>query len=328
MNLPGGNMRLKYILLPLLSLISTIAFSTAIQAQNPKSDRNMPYGNIGWSTFLRGGYLHQFKTDIDNGGEFSVDRFFVQGGVTYSPQIRRSVSLAFGYGYDAYDFSGSSGFVALQPWSHINSYRISMPVQWGLDEKWTLFFIPTLRSTAESGAELDDAVHGGGFAGFSYRFSDRLTLGPGIGAVTQIEDSASIFPVLLIDWKITDRLSLKTGRGTGATLGPGLVLDWRASEKWSLSLGGRYERLRFRLDDQGFAPDGVGEDRAFPIFGGINYTHSRRFQLSLVGGIELGGKLSLDDKDGNEIVSESHDPAAFIGLAFSLRLGGKGDGHK
>ena len=98
-------MRLKYILWPVLGLISTIAFSTAIQAQNPKSGRNMPYGNIGWSTFLRGGYLHQFKTDIDNGGEFSVDRFFVQGGVTYSPQIRRSVSLAFGYGYDGYDFS-------------------------------------------------------------------------------------------------------------------------------------------------------------------------------------------------------------------------------
>ena len=151
-------MRLKYILLPVLGLVSTIAFNTAVQAQNPTSGRNMPYGNIGWSTFFRGGYLHQFKTDMDNGGEFSVDRFFVQGGVTYSPQIRRSVSLALGYGYDGYDFSGSNGFVALQPWSHINSYRISMPVLWGLDEKWTLFFIPTLRSTAESGADLDDAM--------------------------------------------------------------------------------------------------------------------------------------------------------------------------
>jgi hypothetical protein len=280
----------------------------------------MPYGNTGWSTFLRGGYLHQFKTDIDNGGDFSVDRFFVQGGVTYSPQIQRSVSLALGYGYNGYDFSGSGGFGALQPWSNINSYRISTPVRWGFDDKWTLFFIPTLRFTAESGADLDDAAQGGGFAGFSYRFSDRLTLGPGIGALTQIEDSASVFPVLLIDWKITDRVSLKTGRGTGATLGPGLALDWRASEKWSLSLGGRYEKLRFRLDEQGLQPNGVGEDRSFPIFAGINYTHSRRFQVSLVGGVEVGGKLSVYDRDGNEIVRESYDPAPFIGLAFSLRL--------
>ncbi len=313
-------MRLKYILLPLIWLVFMLAFSGAVQAQNPESGRSMPYGKLGWSTFLRGGYLHQFETDIDGGGEFSVDRFFVQGGVTYSPQIRRSISLALGYGYDGYDFSGSGRFGAFQPWSHINSYRISTPVRWGFGEKWTLFFIPTLRFTAESGADLDDAAQGGGFAGFSYQFNDRLTLGPGIGALTQIEDSASVFPVILIDWKITDRLSLKTGRGTGATLGPGLVLDWRASEKWSLSLGGRYERLRFRLDDRGLEPKGVGEDRAFPIFGGINYSYSRRFQMSLVGGVEVGGKLSLNDRDGNEIVKESHDPAPFIGLAFSLRL--------
>ncbi|MGD9031527.1 MAG: hypothetical protein PVH02_02620 [Desulfobacteraceae bacterium] len=311
---------MKHILLPVLCLVFIIAISKTVQAQNRESVRNMPYGNTGWSTFLRGGYLHQFKTDIDNGGDFSVDRFFVQGGVTYSPQIQRSVSLALGYGYNGYDFSGSGGFGALQPWSNINSYRISTPVRWGFDDKWTLFFIPTLRFTAESGADLDDAAQGGGFAGFSYRFSDRLTLGPGIGALTQIEDSASVFPVLLIDWKITDRVSLKTGRGTGATLGPGLALDWRASEKWSLSLGGRYEKLRFRLDEQGLQPNGVGEDRSFPIFAGINYTHSRRFQVSLVGGVEVGGKLSVYDRDGNEIVRESYDPAPFIGLAFSLRL--------
>ena len=233
--------------------------------------------------------------------------------------MRRSVSLAVGYGYDGYDFSGSGGFGGVEPWSEINSLRISTPVRWGFDEKWSLFFIPTLRTTAENGAELNDAIQAGGFAGFSYRFSKRLTLGPGIGAVTQIEDSATVFPVLLINWKITEQLSLKTGGGTGATLGPGLVLDWRASGNWSFSFGGRYEKLRFRLDDQGVSPNGVGEDRAFPIFGGIKYTHNRRFQLSIVGGVDVGGELSLEDKDGNEILSESHDPAPFIGFAFSFR---------
>lgn len=313
-------MRSKYIVLPVICLVFTLGFSSAVQAQSPKLGGKMPYGDTGWSTFLRGGYLRQLKTDIDNGGDFSVDRFFVQGGVTYSPEIRRSISLAVGYGYDGYDFSASGGFAALQPWSNIHSYRVSAPVRWGFDDKWTLFVIPTLRSTAESGADLDNGVQGGGFAGFSYRFSDRLTLGPGIGVLTQIEDSASVFPVILIDWKITNRLSLRTGSGTGATLGPGLVLDWRVSEKWSLSLGGRYERLRLRLDDHDLAPDGVGEDRAFPIFGGIQYTYSQRFHVSFVGGVEVGGKLSLFDRDGNEIIEESYDPSPFIGLTLSLQL--------
>ena len=313
-------MRLKQLICPVLGLALSIAFSSSVQAEDPKSGRPMTYGKKGWSAFFRGGYVYQPKSDMENGGEFSADRFFVQGGVTYSPQIQRSVSLALGYGHDGYDFSGSSGFGALQPWSKINSYRISTPALWGFDDRLTLFFIPTLRFTAESGADLGDAIQGGGFVGFSYRFSDRLTLGPGIGTVTQIEDSASVFPVILIDWKITNRLSLSTGQGTGATLGPGLVLNWRASRKWSFSLGGRYERLRFRLADQGLSPKGVGEDRAFPIFGGINYNHNRLFQLALIGGFELGGELSLDDKGGNNIFKESYDPAPFIGLSFGLRL--------
>ena len=102
-------------------------------------------------------------------------------------------------------------------------------------------------------------------------------------------------------------------------MGPGLEFDWRASDNWSLSLGGRFEKLRFRLDDKNVSPGGVGEDRAFPIFGGINYNRGRRLGLSLVGGVDVGGKLIIEDKNGNEIVSENHDPAPFVGFAFRLR---------
>jgi hypothetical protein len=309
----------KYISLFVFSLFLSIASNAAAQGKTPNSATSIPYGKTGWSTFLRGGYLRQFKTDIDNSSEFSVNRFLIQGGVSYAPEIRRSISLAIGYGYDGYDFSGSGGFGALDPWSDINSFRISTPVRWGFDNEWTLFVIPTLRTTVQNGADLNDGIQGGGFAGFSYRFSDRLTLGPGIGVVTQIEDSTSVFPVLLIDWRITDRLRLKTGGGTGATLGPGLEFDWRASDNWSLLLGGRFEKLRFRLDDKNVSPGGVGEDRAFPIFGGINYKRGRRLGLSIVGGVDVGGKLIIEDKNGNEIVSEYYDPAPFIGFAFSLR---------
>jgi outer membrane receptor protein involved in Fe transport len=313
-------LKFKSLLLSIIIFIFAFVMNVAAQEKTPDSARRLPYGKTGWSTFIRGGYLHQFKTDIDNSSEFSVNRFFVQGGVSYSPEIRRSVSLAVGYGYDSYDFSGSGGFGALDPWSEINSLRISAPVRWGFDDKWTLFAIPTVRTTVQNGADLNDGIQGGGFAGFSYRFSDRLTLGPGIGAVTQIEDSTSVFPVLLIDWEIIDNLSLRTGGGTGATLGPGLELAWRASDNWSFSLGGRYERLRFRLDDKNISPGGVGEDRAFPIFAGINYTRGRRLGLSLVGGVEVGGELIIEDGDGSEIISEYHDPAPFLGFAFRLRF--------
>jgi hypothetical protein len=264
--------------------------------------------------------VHQFDSDLDGGGSFRTDRLFFQGGFNYASGRYRSISMALGYGFDGYDFSGPGSFAGLRPWEDIHSYRISTPFRWGFNKDWQVYVIPSLRFTAESGADLGDAVTGGGFAGFSYRPNNRLTIGPGIGVVTQIEDDASIFPVLIINWKITDRLSLETGRGLGATLGPGLTLNWQASTQWDLFFGGRIERLRFRLDDDGIGSGGVGDDRSFPLVGGATYRFGRKGQVSLVGGLKLGGELRLEDERGRRIAEIKYDSAVFLGLTFRVRF--------
>jgi hypothetical protein len=306
----------------IVGLICLLLFFTGICDAEETRPRNAQMGpEPGWSFPLGGAFTHQFDADIDNnGGKFSVDRIFLQGGTTYAIEKRRSISLSLGYGFDGYDFSGETGFSGLRPWKDINTFRISTPILWGLENKWTLFVIPSARFTGESGVSLGDGTQGGLFAGASYRFGDRLTLGPGIGVVSQIEDSASVFPVLLIDWKITDSLSLGTGRGMGATLGPGLFLNWKASDKWRVAFGGRYEKLRFRLNGSGVAPDGVGEDRSFPLLAGVTYHFTPRIQVSLLGGVELGGKLELDDKNGNLITDEDYDTAGFAGFTIRGRF--------
>ena len=282
-------------------------------------DEGPPIPKSGWSTYIQGGTLHQFDADMDDGSQFSVNRYFVQAGLTYAMDPQKSVSLALGYGLDDYDFSGNSNFAEPDPWGNVHSMRLSLPVRWGLDREWTLFFVPTVRVASESGASLSDSLFGGGFAGFTYRISDRLTIGPGIGVLRQIEDS-SVFPVLLIQWKITDELTLQTGRGLGATQGPGLTLSWAPVRNWSFGISGRYEKLRFRLDNDGPAPQGIGDDRAFPLLGGITYNFSMDAQVSLVGGVDLGGELRLEDENGNLITEESHDPVPVLGVSFRFRF--------
>ena len=304
--------------LMVLALI-ILAFPSYGTAEETPSDRT-PYQSVGWSTFIRGGYVRQFDTDIENEGSFSVNRLSFQGGVNYGFDERRSISLALGYGYDGYDFSGNRGFGALTPWEDIHTFRASVPVRWGVNKAWTIFVVPSFRITKENGADTGDAITGGGFAGFSYRFGDRLTIGPGIGVITQIEDSASVFPVLILDWKITDTLNLATGRGLGATLGPGLVLNWQPYRKWIFSLGGRYERMRFRLKNDGIAPKGIGDDRALPVFGGVTYSFNRKAQLALLVGVELGGELRLEDEQGKLITDSDYDPSGFLGFTFNFRF--------
>lgn len=274
-----------------------------------------------WSIFIRGGYVYQFDTDIDNSnGSFTTDRFFVQPGIMYSPDYKRSYSVAFGYGYNGYNFSGEKGFSSLHPWSDIHTFRLSAPIRFTKGQNWSFFIAPTIRITGESGADLKDSLSGGVFAGFAYRINERLTLGPGVGLISQIEDDASIFPVLIINWKITDVLSLETGRGVGATLGPGISIKWQMSEQWNLTLGGRYEKLRFRLDDSAETPNGIGQDESFPIFGGITYNINSSASLSLIGGFETSGELQLEDKDGNVLEEQDYESAAFGGFSFYYRF--------
>ena len=301
-----------------IALFIAVMFPAAVQAAGPAAGDGAAAPSK-WSPYVRGGYVPQFDSDLDDGSSFDVDRFFVQGGLSYSAGPGRRVSFAVGAGRDKYNFSGSLGNND-QPWDRIDQLRLSVPVSWRVDEHWSLFAIPTLRSYGESGADSGDSVTGGALVGTSYRFSDRLTIGPGIGVLSSLEDSASVFPLLIVDWKITDRLSLETGRGLAATQGPGLNFKYRLSDAWNLGLGGRYESLRFRLDDKGPAPDGVGEDRSIPLYLSATYNHDRDLQLSAVAGVDLDGELRLEDADGRRISKESYDPAPFLGITFSARF--------
>ncbi|MEJ2056276.1 MAG: DUF6268 family outer membrane beta-barrel protein [Desulfofustis sp.] len=275
----------------------------------------------GWTSFARGGAVYQFDAELDNGTEFSSSRFNIEAGSGYSWTRRNSVALALSYSLDDYSFSNNSAGQTngVNPWDDIHSLSLSLPVRWGVSERWSSFFVPSVRSSGESGAEFSDTISGGLLGGFAYRFSDSLTIGPGLGIISQLEDDATIFPILIVDWQITDKLSLETGRGLAATLGPGLTLNYQLNPKWNLAIGGRYEKLRFRLDTNAETADGIGEDRSFPLFASATHRFTPKIAASLVGGLELDGELRQEDKDGNEIGSESYDPAAFLGLTFNIR---------
>ncbi|MDP8218359.1 MAG: DUF6268 family outer membrane beta-barrel protein, partial [Candidatus Theseobacter exili] len=206
------------------------------------------------------------------------------------------------------------------PWENINSGRIAIPLFIRLNEEWALLGIPMASFHAAEGANLGDSFSGGGIAGFIYKFNDNLSIGPGLGVMSAIEDNPTIFPVLLIKWQISETLLLKTGKGIGASLGPGVFLDWQASEKWILSTGARYEKLRFRLDEKGEIPDGVGEDRSFPLVGSASYSITENATLSVLTGLSLFGKLELEDSNGDRIEKENYDPVFLLGASFRLKM--------
>ncbi len=282
----------------------------------------------GWQYQFEAGAIFGQQAAMDAGGDVAVDVWSSRLGARYAWTNGLSAGLSVGYGEQRYRFDTEPGapggtasaFSGAAPWSHIRNVRVSAPVFWRPNERWNLFAIPTMRWNAEQGASLDDGRIGGLLTAASYRVNDRLSIGPGFGVFSELEDQTSWFPILAIDWRITDALTLSTGRGFAASRGPGLDLGWKVNERWTFSLGGRYEKERFRLDQRGVAPNGIGETMATSLY----LIATRRLgyigSLSAIAGVDLNGSLRLEDADGDLLDRTDYDPAPYFGATAKLRF--------
>jgi len=268
-----------------------------------------------------GGGVHQSEVDFsDATGGFSVDRWFVSAGVDYVWSLRDSIGISVGGGRSSYEFADLTGLGGGDPWNKIEDGRVSVTWRFGFGEKGSVFLIPTARFNAEKGAGTGDSVTYGLYAAAAWWISESLTIGPGIGVFSRLEDGARVFPLLAIDWEINDRWNLSTGRGLAASQGPGLTLGYELNESWSLGLSGRFEDVEFRLDEKGQAAGGVGRDQSVPLVFMATLEPSSKFTMSVFAGIELNGTLEIKDSMGDDIEESSYDPAPLFGATFDVRF--------
>lgn len=290
-----------------------LSLATPALAQAPSSG--------GWSFTLQGGFGVQSETDLDGeAGSFDLHRTFVSAGVDYRWNYRNSVGLSVGAGNSDYDFNDNDGVDIDGPWDEIEDMRLSVPMRFALGKTSTLFVIPTVRYNGEKDASSSDSQSWGLLGGAAWRLNEDLTIGPGIGFFSQLEGSSRVFPILLIDWNISERWSLSTGRGLAASQGPGLTLNYTLSSQWTLGLTGRYEEIQFRLDDEGQAPGGIGEDRAMPLVFSGSWSPNPAVRLGVFAGLEFGGELTLYDDQDKEIESRGYDPSPLYGATFEFKF--------
>ncbi len=271
----------------------------------------------GWGSQIDGLAAYQGSASLSGGGDFTSNRAFLRASTLYNTGNGTSFGLSASVGRLDYDFSQATN----QPWTDIRDVRISAPMQFQLGQSARMFVSPQIRWDYQSGADASDGRTYGVFAGIAWQVSENLTIGPAFGAFSQLEESgADFFPAILVDWDINDRWNLNTGTGIGATRGPGLTLSYAMTDALSLSLAARSERIRFRLDDVGLAPNGVGEDRSFPVVLALDYSPNPAVSLNVFAGAEFDGRLTLDDANGNEISRQSYETAPIVGLAFRFRF--------
>jgi hypothetical protein len=270
-----------------------------------------------------GGYTHRFETDIDSGGEFSLDTYSF--GLDVSHDFSRDASLTFraDYGVASYEFGGSTGLGGLDPWHDIHTLSFGAALSVDLNDRFNVFAGPVFQFSRESGADWTDGFIGGGIGGVTYRVHDHLFLGGGLGVVSQIEDDVRLFPIIIVEWQISRQWRISSRGASGGRTSvefTGIEAIYSPTDEWEFALGGGSSFSRFRLDDDLPASDGVGEDESTPVWLRASWKPNETFSLDAIGGVSFGGELKLEDDDGDNIATSDYDAAPFVGVFGSVRF--------
>ena len=262
----------------------------------------------------------QFDSSIDNGGKVEVSRYGAELRVHYKATEEDDLQFRFQHQRDDWNFSGTTGLGNDDPWDLVTTMDLALQWTHQLEEKTQIFGGPIIKWSGDSGAAQSDSDVFGGMIGFTHVHSDTLVFGGGIGVIEALEDENRLFPILVLDWKIADEVTLTSDLTTRYGSRIGVELVWKPRKEWSLGAGISYDYTRFRLDDAGYSPDGVGEATSLPIHVRATYHPSESVSITLLGGVVLSGELSVYDSVGTTMQSENYDSAGAIGIMARIRF--------
>jgi len=276
----------------------------------------MKPGDVSASTAITG--VNQFSTDLDGGGDFRWAAGIVSGNITrqLTPELGAGFSVR--YDYDAWSFGKPVAFGGKAPWENLNAPNIAGSLTYAITPDVLVGFVPSFGWSFESGANTGDALVYGAILSATKVFSDRLVLGIGASVVHQIDEN-KVFPFLIIQWQIDERWRLANPFRAGPAGGAGLELAYAIDDNWEIAGGGTYRSYRFRLKNDGPTPDGVGENRFFPVFARLTRKFGAPTKLDFYAGVSAGGRLSVNNAQGNEVARDDYKTAPAIGVTLSHR---------
>ena len=271
-------------------------------------------GAHGPNTWMGVHYAHQFEADVDS-STAKMERDSLQVTAGHRFEVGDDVFLVGNLAYHGsyYDFSnGSDGSQLL--WDDIHQTTLMLGVGWTVGENWTLAALGIGRTAGEGGADFGDTLTGGGALAVDYKWSENLSTGALIGALSQLEDSAAFLPVPTVDWRFADGWRFQLGIVGMVYPGVGPEVSFR-SDKWQFALGGSFQKRRYRLDDRaGPTDEGIGQEISFPLYVRASFVPSKNMNFGLMAGVALGGELRSEMDGGTKVFEDDYDPAPIIGL--------------
>lgn len=306
------------ITIPSASLVAVFIWSTSsiVFAQESSTGRN-PGTRSGVSYGFSIAPFYQPSASIEGGGDFSLGSLFSRFKAGVSVSERTTVGLSLKYDVDDYDFSGDTEFAGMTPWNDARRVGIGAPVFVRLPSSWSFSISPAVNWLKEQGADSSESISYGATTFALKSFSREKSIGLGAGVFREIDDNSKVFPFIAVDWRFNERWRLSNPFDADV-LGPaGLELGYTFNDRWQLGGGGVYRSFRFRLDREGIAPNGIGENKGWVGFLRLRRTGKSGIDFDVYAGATLNGKLELSDQTGEEISSSGYETAPFVALSLS-----------
>ncbi len=268
---------------------------------------------------ISGGYSHQFSTSIEGSGSYTADRayFGISSRYTLTETVTLSVGVA--YEYDYYNFTGNSVF-ATAAWNNVETLGILPRFDIKLNDHWSVGAAPVLQMSGESNASAGKTITGGALVNFRYAFDETHVLGLGLLAKGQLNNSALVVPVPIVDWEIKKGLRISNVRGPEANPFVGLELVQELSTQFNAALGGAWEYRMFRLDDGAPFANGAGLEQQITLYGRLEWKPVPQFRVDFLAGAAVMNQLKLYDSSNNFIGSEDGGTSLVLGVFASYKF--------
>lgn len=258
------------------------------------------------------------RTDLARGGRAGVEAVIVGASVSNQLTPRLGSGLDFQYTSSHWQFDNPTAFGGSAPWSGVKRIGLSVPLVYSVD-RWRLAAVPGVEWAWATNAKTSEALVWGSTFSATRIFSERLVLGLGAGVFNRIEETR-IFPFVVLNWQISDRMRLTNPFRAGPAGPAGLELAYALGGGWEVAGGGAYRSYRFRLDETGPYANGVGEVAGMPLFARLSRQYSPQARLDLYVGASVFNRLKVQDSRGNDIASDRQNAVPLIGGTFAVRF--------
>ena len=291
------------------SLIALFSFVIGTPAQ----DKGPPESGVYFMPHVQ--YENQDAADFDDRpGDLS--RTFLGGEIGWKRYMPRDsyARIYARYGEHEFDFGGGGTGLFANPFETIAEEEVGGIILNRLENGWGYYVRLGFVSMRDPDANLISSTEARAMGIVGYRLSDKLELGLGLLAKSQISQAPRAYPIPVINYDFNDRLKIVTSDQLDLqySVVPGLT---------TIILTSNPKRWRARLaNDNEENPGGIAEYQRVPLSLSLDQIVHKNVKVTLTGTIIPYHKLTIEDAHGDELEESELDSALQFGAQVSFRF--------